>query len=187
MAEAPAPRQAHSRAPSHYFVTSVRDQRTSGVAAPGTTGLAQRTQRTQTLVSSSRRASRDRTWRDPQIQTAHRSPPFVFADLSTSVWPTGGRPWRTHDRVRTLRPPRTPREIVTLRAAPATHYISGSDKVVNHNPGLVESVNRPVSNRIAGDHQRGRPGSARGPSLVTVLFGPRVNSGCSWAGPAPEP
>src|SRR6266545_1845333 len=34
MAGAPATRQAHSRAPSHYFVTSVRDQRTSGVAAP---------------------------------------------------------------------------------------------------------------------------------------------------------
>src|SRR6266511_6148172 len=124
MAEAPAPRQAHSRAPSHYFVTSVRDQRTSRVAAPGTTGLAQRTQRTQTFVRSSRRASRDRKWRDPQIQTAHRSPPLVFADLSTSVWPAPGRPWRTHDRVRPPRPPRTPREIVTLSARRQRHTTS---------------------------------------------------------------
>src|SRR6266545_8214047 len=87
----------------------------------GTTDLAQRTQ---TFVRSSRRASRDRTWSDPHIQTAHRSPPLVLADLSTSVWPAGGRPWRTHDRVRTPRPPRTPREIVTRSARRRRHTTS---------------------------------------------------------------
>src|SRR5919202_1725676 len=58
--------------------------------------LAPRTQRTPSGVRSPRRAARDRRWRDPQLQTAPCLPPLVVVDLSTSVWPAGGRPWRTH-------------------------------------------------------------------------------------------